>query len=91
MSTIIGTCSAAALTPNGIVGVVDEQRMFGLADEAEQVRHVAAAAPLHVVGVDRPPGDRRDRVLELGRLVQPVGVERDGDVVGIGEPQRRGR
>ncbi len=87
LSTIIGTCSAAALTPNGMVGVVDEQMMFGFADEAEQVRHVAAAAPLDVVGVDRPAGDRGDRVLELGRLVQPVRVQRDGDVVRVGEPQ----
>ena len=46
-----------------------------------------AAAPLDVIGVDRPPGDRRDRVLQLGRLVQAVGVERDADVVRIGEAQ----
>ena len=81
----------AALTPNGMVGVVDEQMMFGLADEAEQVRHVAAAAALDVVGVDGPPGDRGDRVLELGRLVEPVGVERDGHVVRVGESRGRGR
>ena len=29
LRTIIGTCSAAALTPHGTVGVVDEQMMFG--------------------------------------------------------------
>ena len=29
LSTIIGTCSAAACTPHGTVGVVEEHRMFG--------------------------------------------------------------
>ena len=29
LRTIIGTCSAAAFTPNGTVGVVDEQMTFG--------------------------------------------------------------
>ena len=48
---------------------------------------MAAAAPLDVVGVDRPAGDGGDRVLELGRLVQAVGVEGDRDVVGLGEAQ----
>ena len=28
-----------------------------------------------------------DRVLQLSRLVQPVGVERDRDILGIGETQ----
>ena len=48
-----------------------------LAHEADEVGHVAAAGALDVVGVDGPAGDRGDRVLELGGLVQPVGVERD--------------
>ncbi len=48
---------------------------------------MTAAAPLDVVGVDRPAGDGRDRVLELGRLVEAVGVEGDRDVVGLGEAQ----
>ena len=74
--------------PNGTVGVVDEQMMFGSRTSPISVGDVAAAAALHVIGVDRPAGDRRDRVLELGALVQAVGVERDGDVVGVGEPQR---
>ena len=60
----------------------------GLADEPDGVRHVPAAAALDVVGVDGPAVDRGDRVLQLGALVQPVGVERDADVVGLGEAQR---
>ena len=50
-----------------------------------------AAGPLHVVGVDRPAGDRRDRVLELGALVEPVGVEADRHVarVGVAQDARR--
>ena len=48
---------------------------------------MAAAAALDVVGVDGPAVDRGDRVLELGALVQPVGVERDGDVVRVGEAE----
>ena len=58
-----------------------------LAHEAQQVREVAAATPLDVIGVDGPAGDRGDGVLELGRLVEPVGVERDGHVVRIGEAE----
>ena len=61
--------------------------MFGSRTSPMQVRHVAAAAALDVVGVDGPAGDRGDRVLELGDLVQAVGVERDRDVVRVGEPQ----
>ena len=29
LSTVIGTCSTAVWTPNGSVGVVDEQRIDG--------------------------------------------------------------
>jgi hypothetical protein len=46
-----------------------------LAHEAQQVGDVAAAGALDVVGVDRPAGDRGHRVLELRRLLEPVGVE----------------
>ena len=46
-----------------------------------------AAGALDVIGVDGPAGDRGDRVLQLGRLVQPVGVERDRHVVRVGEAQ----
>ena len=80
LSTVIGTCSAAVWTPNGRVGVVDEHRIEGSRTRPQEVRHVAAARPLDVVRVDRPAGDRRHRVLELGALVEPVGVEADGDV-----------
>jgi hypothetical protein len=49
----------------------------GFADETEEVRRVTAAGALDVIGVDRSTGDRGDRVLELGGLVQAVGVECD--------------
>ena len=60
-----------------------------LADQAQQVRHVPASGPLDVVGVDRAPGDRGDRVLELRRLVEPVRMERHGQVAGVGVAQDR--
>ena len=44
---------------------------------------------LHVIGVDRAAGDRSDRALQLGGLVQPVGVQADRDVVRLGRAQRR--
>ena len=50
---------------------------------------MAAARALHVVRVDGPAGDRGDGVLELGDLVEPVGVEADRDVARFGERQRR--
>ena len=59
--------------------------MFGSRTRPEQVGDVAAARAFDVVGVDRPAGDRRDRVLELGGLVQAVGVQADRDVVRVGE------
>ena len=46
------------------------------------------AASFHVVGVDGPAGNGGNRVLELGRLVQAVGVQADGHVVRVGEPER---
>ena len=58
-----------------------------LADQPKQVRDVPAAAPFDVVGVDRSPRDGGDCLFELGGFVEPVGVQRDGDVVGIGEAQ----
>ena len=44
---------------------------------------MSAAGALDVVGVDGSAGDRRDGVLELSGLVEPVGVERDRDVVRV--------
>ena len=52
-----------------------------------QVGHVAAARALDVVRMDRPAVDRGDGVLELRRLVQAIGVERDGDLMRVGEAQ----
>ena len=59
-----------------------------LADEPDDVGHVATAAALDVIGVDGPAVDRGDRVLELGALVQPVRVERDAHVVPVRVAQR---
>ena len=88
LNIVIGRCSAGAATPYGTVGVVDEQMHVRLADQSQEIGNVAAARALHVVGVDGPPGDGRDGVLELGRLVEPVGVERHGHVVTVGVAQR---
>ena len=41
-----------------------------------------------MIGVDRPAGDRRHRVLELGCLVEPIGVEADRDVARVGVAER---
>ena len=87
LRTIIGTLLGRRVDPERHGRRRRRAQDVRLADEPEQVRHVAAAAALDVIGVDGPAGDRGDRVLELGRLVQAVGVERDGDVVGVGEAQ----
>ena len=65
--------------------MVDEHRIDGSRTSADEVGHVTAAGALDVVGVDGPAGDRRDGVLELGRLVEAVGVERHGHVGPVGE------
>ena len=49
---------------------------------------MTAARPFDVVRVDRSAGDRGDRVLQLRRLVESVGVERDRYAAGVGERQR---
>ena len=48
---------------------------------------MAAPAALDVVGVDRPAGDRRHRVLELRGLLEPVGVEAQRQVARVDVPQ----
>ena len=48
---------------------------------------MAAAGALHVVGVHRAAADRFDRALELGRLVEPVGVQAHRHVVRLGRGQ----
>ncbi len=58
-----------------------------MADETQHVGYVAAAGALHVVGVHGPAVDRGDRVLELGRLVQAVGVQRDAHAMRVGVAQ----
>ena len=63
------------LTVNGLVGLVDDGQAVRLAGDADDVRCVAAAGALGVIGVDRAAVDRRDRVLVEPRLVQRVGVD----------------
>ena len=84
---IISSCSATAVAPNGIVGLVDEGSTLGQADGLEQVDGPAAAA-LDVVGVDAAPADGGERLLERRGLPDPVGVERHLDVVALRDRER---
>jgi len=56
-----------------------------LAAHPQDVRGVAAAGALGVIGVDRPAAERGDRVVDVPRLVERVGVDRDLDVLGFGD------
>ena len=73
---------------NGLVGFVEEGRTYGSETISRRSGRVPASRALDVVGVDRPPGDRGDRVLERHRLVDRVGVDHDLDVVRVGNPKR---
>mmetsp|Transcript_46019 Transcript_46019/g.107301 ORF Transcript_46019/g.107301 Transcript_46019/m.107301 type:complete len:393 (-) Transcript_46019:666-1844(-) len=55
----------------------------------DDVGRVPAAGALRVVCVDRPPADRRERVVDVAGLVERVGVDGDGDVVLVGEGEAR--
>ena len=55
-----------------------------LAADADDVGRVAAAGALGVIGVDRAALERRDRVVDVARLVQRVGVDRHLHVEAIG-------
>ena len=77
-------CSSSVLTVYGRVGLVELGQHVRLAADADDVRRVAAARALGVVGVDRPALERGDRVVDEARLVQRVGVDRDLDVVALG-------
>ena len=52
-----------------------------LAADPDDVRRVAAAGAFGVVRVNRAALERRDRIVDVARLVQRVGVDRDLDVV----------
>jgi hypothetical protein len=52
----------------GRVGLVEEGRMYGIAGDFKDVRHVPAASPFRVVGVNGPPGDGCDRRLPQTQL-----------------------
>ena len=63
------------LTVNGRVGLVLDGRTLGSAGDLDDVRGVAAAGPLGVVGVDRPALEGGDGVLDEAGLVERVGVD----------------
>ena len=76
-----------------VPAVGDRRRGRGADDVAhahdrEDVRRVAPADALDVVGVDGAPIDGRHRLVQLARLVDAVGVHRDLDVVGVGDGER---
>ena len=58
-----------------------------LAADLDDVRRVSTARPFGVIRVNRPPLERRDRVVHVAGLVQRVGVDRDLHV----EPLRLGQ
>ena len=84
----MSSSSSTELTVYGSVGFVDDGSTLALDGDLEDVRSVAAACALGVVRVDRPPVDRRDRVLDEARLVEAVGVHGDLHVVEIGDVER---
>ena len=88
-------CSSSVLTVNGPRRVGAARQHVRLAADADDVRGVPAAGALRVVGVDRAAGDRREAVVDVARLVQRVGVDRDLDVLCVGDAEaavdRRGR
>ena len=79
-------CSSTVLTVYGRVGLVDDGSTLRHAARLDDVGRVPAAGALGVIGVDRAPLERRQRVLDEARLVERVGVNRDLDVVA---PRRR--
>ena len=81
-------CSSSVLTVYGPRRVGRARQHVRLAAHLDDVGRVAAAGALGVVGVNRPALERRDRVVDVARLVQRVGVDRDLDVVRVGD--RRG-
>jgi hypothetical protein len=60
----------------GRVGLVEDGRTFGKRRDADDVRRVAAAGALGVIGVDgRGLCDRRDGVFHEAGFVDRVGVD----------------
>ena len=58
-----------------------------LAAHLDDVGRVPAAGAFGVIGVNRPPLERRDRVVYVAGLVQRVGVDRHLHVVGVGDAE----
>ncbi len=59
----------------------------GFAAETDDVGRVAAAGAFGVIGVNRAPVDRRNRVFDESGFVQRVGVNRDLHVELVGDRQ----
>ena len=89
LRTVIATPSSTALTPHGIVGVVEEQMTF--ASRTMPIRSGTCPPPVPSTWYAWTvrPGDRGDGVLELRALVQAVGVQAHRDVVAVREAERR--
>ena len=75
------------LTVCGRVGFVEDGQDVRKRRDPDDVRRVAAARALGVVGVDRPAGDRLERRLEEAGLVERVGVDRDLHAGLVGDAQ----
>ena len=81
-------CSATVLTVCGSVGFVDPGMTCGWPQIFMMSGRVAAAGALRVEGVDRAAVDGPQRGLEVARLVEAVGVQRDLDTHLVGRTQR---
>ena len=68
-------CSSTVLTVCGRVGFVDDGSTLGCDGDGDDVGGVAAAGALGVVRVDRAPGDRGQRRVDVAGLVERVGVD----------------
>ena len=67
--------------PGGVGGRGQDVQFRG---DADDVRGVAAAGPLGVVGMDRPAGDGGDGILDKPGLVQRVGMNGYRNVETVG-------
>ena len=68
-------------------GISRARQHVGLAAHANDVRCMAAARTLGVIGVDRPPFERGDRIVHEAGFVQRVGVDSDLHVVLVGHAE----
>ena len=73
----------------GSRGIGRARQHVRLAAHANDVGRVPAASAFGVIRVNRPALEGRDRVVDVARFVQRVGVERDLHVVEVGDRQAR--